>query len=458
MFFLQPGQSFLRFMLLGLVLVSIPVFSAVKLTSARNQTMLSASVWLQQEAKIAEAKLKQNISPQGTAPGVVIASPQTQNPNYYRHWIRDAALVMDVVLQLWAQNPTGARGAFWNQRLEDYLAFSLKNQAAGSLGEPLFEVDGRIYPEPWGRPQNDGPALRAIVFIEWAEHLIKMGKADYVKTHLYSPTLPAKSVIKADLEYVAAHWMHGSIDLWEEVRAKHFYTEMVQRKALIMGAALARKLADPGAAAWYETQARNLEKLIARHAQNQSGWIQASLDWEGGLNSKTSNLDIAVILGVLHGSIPGHNFFSVSSPMVQKTFVQLTDVFAKLYPVNQRNLPMAAALGRYPEDVYAGTDFNGGNPWVLTTLAGAEYCYRLAGEMAKKNKVQAAKWIEAGDQFVQRVQYHANPDGSLSEQIQRHTGYMWSARDLTWNYAAILTTLWARNQNSKGLNLVKKSL
>ena len=45
-----------------------------------------------------------------------------------------------------------------------------------------------------------------------------------------------------------------------------------------------------------------------------------------------------------------------------------------------------------------------------------------------------------------RVQLHANPDGSLSEQIDRHSGYMSSARDLTWNYAALLTAAWARAQ------------
>jgi glucoamylase len=445
-------KSFLVLSILLAFLAPTSTFAAVGLVSVRNKAIQPAASWLQQEAKLAEFKLKQNVSPPGAVKGAVIASPQTQNPNYYHHWTRDAALTMDVVLQLWMQNPTGSRGAYWQQKLEDYLSFSQMNQKMGSLGEPMFEVDGRVYAEPWGRPQNDGPALRAIVFIQWAERLIQMGKIDYVKAHLYSPTLPAQSVIKADLEYVASHWMQASIDLWEEVRAKHFYTEMVQRRALLMGAALARKLADPAAASWYEAQARGLERQIARHGQNQNGWILASLDWEGGLNSKTSNLDVAVILGVLHGRIPGQNFFSVSSPMVQKTFLKLTEVFAELYPVNHRGLPMAAALGRYPEDVYAGTDFNGGNPWVLATLAGAEYCYFMAGETARANRAQAKRWIEAGDQFVQRVQYHANPDGSLSEQIQRQSGYMWSARDLTWNYSAILTTYWARNQNIKYLN------
>src|SRR5688500_16671266 len=29
------------------------------------------------------------------------------------------------------------------------------------LGEPKFQADGSAFNDPWGRPQNDGPAIRA---------------------------------------------------------------------------------------------------------------------------------------------------------------------------------------------------------------------------------------------------------------------------------------------------------
>jgi GH15 family glucan-1,4-alpha-glucosidase len=80
----------------------------------------------------------------------------------------------------------------------------------------------------------------------------------------------------------------------------------------------------------------------------------------------------------------------------------------------------------------------GGNPWVISTLAAAEYFYRLA-------KLSKSKTLfERGDQFLARVRYHANPDGSLSEQIDRNTGFMRSARDLSWNYGAFLTAYFRR--------------
>ena len=54
-----------------------------------------------------------------------------------------------------------------------------------------------------------------------------------------------------------------------------------------------------------------------------------------------------------------------------------------------------------------------------------------------------------------RVQLHTNPDGSMSEQIDRFSGYMSSARDLTWNYAALFTATWARDSAIQKLNKYK---
>jgi GH15 family glucan-1,4-alpha-glucosidase len=37
----------------------------------------------------------------------------------------------------------------------------------------------------------------------------------------------------------------------------------------------------------------------------------------------------------------------------------------------------------------------------------------------------------AGDRQLARIKYHSYPDGGLSEQMNRSTGFMQSARDLT---------------------------
>jgi len=385
---------------------------------------------------------------------VVIASPQRTNPDYYRHWIRDAALTMEVVLELSKKATNSKERQTWEKMLKDFTYFSRQNQLTHSLeglGEPIFEVDGKVFQGPWGRPQTDGPALRATVLAQWAEILLDRGQEDFVRTWLYSPHLPAQTVVKADLEYVSHNWKKSSFDLWEEVRGDHFYTRMVQRKSMLVGARLAERMNDPAAAQWYRSQAEALENKISLHWNNNQQLIQVTRHRVEGVDYKKSELDIAVILGVLHGS--EGSFFSVSDPRVGATFEKLLEKFSRLYHINQKYSDLGTALGRYPEDKYAGTDFNGGNPWVLATMAAAEYSYKR-GLQTYGSKAQ--RWLKLGDQFVQRTQFHSFPDGSLSEQFNRDTGFMTSAADLTWSYSSVLTAAWARNALILKLNSKNK--
>ena len=52
---------------------------------------------------------------------------------------------------------------------------------------------------------------------------------------LYDSKYPTQSIIKKDLEYVSTNFYLEGFDLWEEIRGFHFYTLMVQRKALREG-------------------------------------------------------------------------------------------------------------------------------------------------------------------------------------------------------------------------------
>jgi glucoamylase len=117
---------------------------------------------------------------------------------------------------------------------------------------------------------------------------------------------------------------------------------------------------------------------------------------------------------------------------------RLINVFKELYPINQRPGVPGVAIGRYPED-----KFYGGNPWVLATLAVAEWYYRRAYESPTEN---IQPWLDLANQFIERVRYHKNADGSTHEQIHRVTGYGTSAAKLTWNCAAFLTTNTARQR------------
>ena len=338
--------------------------------------------WIQKESHIAREKLLQNISPSDAVRGVVIASPSKENPNYYYHWVRDAALVMDVVTTLYekASNPT-ERLKYFNL-LMDYVSFSRSNQETKTLtglGEPKFNVDGSAFNDPWGRPQDDGPALRAIALIHFANLLLTQGQiVDFVKRKLYDGQFPTSSIIKADLEYVSHNWQNTSFDVWEEVKGHHFYTRMVQRKALLQGANLADRLGDRSAAEWYRTQAYLLQNQIKNHWNPQKEILVATLDRDGGLDYKTSGLDVTSILAILHGKTED-GFLPATDGRVLATAFSLQESFRKIYPINQRENVPGVAIGRYPEDRYDGTPpLNGGHPWVLTTLAFAELYFRVA--------------------------------------------------------------------------------
>jgi glucoamylase len=490
--FLRPSSTMAKvtlFKLLCFVLLAPFLVSSAKADGLET--------WLASEKNTATSKLLANV----LSNGAVIASPSQNNPNYYYHWVRDGALTMDVVLSLYL-NSTDAqiKQQHWN-RLMAYLTFSLGNQDTPNrsttmgrgLGEPKFNTDGSAFQGDWGRPQDDGPALRAVVFIRLANNLLDGGQADQValvKTKLYQNTLPSSSVIKRDLEYVSHNWQNTCFDPWEEVSGNHFYTRMVQRRALREGAALANRLNDPGAANWYNQQAAAIEAALNNHWDATKGYLVATLNRDGGLDYKTSNLDTAVVLAVLHSHIPGDSFFAPTDEMVLATAQTLSSTFANpaLFPINNvlknpEGAVMGPGIGRYPEDRYSGQANNfDSNPWVLCTTALAELYFRAANEWVKKGQIVITARNQAflasinpqkfgnlsvgttfstgiasfndivsevrlaGDGFLRRVRYHSFPDGSLSEQMNRYTGFMQSANDLTWNYASILTTLQHRSQ------------
>ncbi len=399
--------------------------------------------WLTKEIPLSQFKIDEAMSYPDMTPGAIIASPSKSNPDYYYHWVRDAGLIVDVLVDLYIKSADLAEKKHLERRINDYISFSRQNQNSKALsgyGEPKFYVNGTPYGlkwDDWGRPQNDGPALRALALIKWAN----TQDAAYVQKELYNPQWPANSLIKSDLEYVAAHWRDASFDLWEEVLGDHFFTRFVQRAALVQGAQLAQRLGDVGASDWYLKQAQQIEITLQEFLKKSNLFIPATINIKGSDKLKKSNLDIAIILAVLRS--PRDSFLALNDPQVIGTLDKLIIEFKKIYDVNKSSAP-GVAIGRYPEDVYDGEKSEGGNPWVLTTLAAAELYYELAD--VETDPVKMKSWITRGDDFFKRVQFHANEDGSLSEQIQRSTGHMVSAHNLTWNYAAILTASWARER------------
>jgi glucoamylase len=418
--------------------------------------------------------------------GAVVASPDESTPgqNYYFHWIRDGALTMDVVVTLYANAPNDERRAEYSKLLRSYLAFSRKNQTEPQpsgftgLGEPKFLVSGAVFPNTWGRPQNDGPALHSITLCHWAQLLLDENDNDPVVQNEVKP------VLLDDLAYVRQHWPDKCTDLWEEVRGKHFYTQMVQRRALLDGAKLLDRVGESSFANDCRGQLPPLETSLAQYFDANKNYILATLDAAGDGHGKTSQLDVAVVLATLRGETADQPFFSPSDDRVLATVAAVRQAFVAKFPINQRTTdddgrPMEPAIGRYPEDKYNGANDTEGNPWFLTTSAYAEHAYRTRKlyvdtgsiDVTDRNLSFLTHALNAGgsstvlttgetihasdprfsainggltvvgDGYLRRVRSSAAADGSLSEQFKGTTGSMTGAVDLTWSYAALLTAI-----------------
>ena len=164
-------------------------------------------------------KIFENIEKTDIFSGCIIASISKERPNYYYHWTRDAALVMRSIVSYYHLN----NDIRCFKQIVDYLnvesQFQKLNTISG-LGEPKFNVNMTTFNEKWGRPQNDGAALRGLVMLEIYDIL-----QNY-------PFLLAQllEIVQQDLKFVLQNINNPSFDLWEEIYGYHLYTRGVQYK------------------------------------------------------------------------------------------------------------------------------------------------------------------------------------------------------------------------------------
>ena len=300
----------------------------------------------------------------------------------------------------------------------------------------------------------------------------------YATEKLYNSDLSKGKGIKTDLEYVAHHWQETGFDLWEQVRMRglHFFTLMVQRKSMILGAALAERLGDTGAASFYRAQVPPMEALI------RSFWdgrvIKTTIKceaWCDNLNAKLNNVDSAQHLGALYGGTEG--FFSATSDEVLSTVETLQETMQQSYQINDADSKLYSgwSVGRYYPDRYTGTGADPnfkGNPWFLTTASMAEIYFRSAALVKRAGKLTVSDVTRAfykrvgvdssssvddavnklkayGDGILHRLRFHIGCDGGvfhIGEQFDTTYGTQKGANDLTWSYGTIVSAMGARDE------------
>jgi len=465
-------------------------------------TASALDAWVAAEARIATARMLHAISATELVmerpgfgqrvipcPGSVLACPvpahYDPDPDYFFHWFRDSAIVIDALrVALLA----GYTERFAVARFREFLQFTrslhsldgrefLERSNFRTHVQPRFlqylrpdaeiaelsgdavladvrvNADGTPDFIRWSRPQTDGPALRCLALLRWWRQFPDLHQDLALTTAL-------TDVINTDLAFALARVREPCGDIWEEQNGYHYYTQLLQAQALESGAD------------WLESNGEHASARAARIAAEQTlglldgfwsgdGHFYRSRSAEGSVGSG-KDPDIAVILAVLHAGRDGGRH-SLLDPKVQATLTALEELFEAEYAINRQRPPgRGPALGRYADDRYQG-----GGAWFLSTLAAAEFYFRLAQSLRSSAVMpvaaanarfrerlgatedsDATDWarlaIERGDAVMRTVQAFTPASGDLSEQFDRSTGAQTSAKHLSWSYAAFITAAASR--------------
>lgn len=435
---------------------------------------LAFESWLERQLSHAASQMLSSISPvsivkprpgfgQTVQPiaGAIVASPvlaaYDPGPDYFFHWFRDSALVVDALRLLYVARLVGDEAL---QHLRDFTRFSLDlnrldGRAAVALpdrrtrvapdflqflredrdlasargdavaAEARVNPDGTLDVSRWARPQHDGPPLRALALLRWVA-------GGYLDAPLRAEIA---ALIRCDLDFTLRHWREPSYDIWEEELGHHYYTLRVSAAALAEGAAWLQGSGDTTQAQRCGEASRAVLRLLDGYWVDDPGCYRSRVLADGRPSAK--KLDIAVILSAIHSfDAEAAATHGVADPRMQATLARLEALFDAVYPINHgRMAGRGPAMGRYAGDVY----YSGG-AYYFSTLGAAEFCFRAAA----LGDDDARRWFERGDAYLATVRAHTPASGELSEQFDQRSGAQNSAKHLAWSYAAFISCVSAR--------------
>jgi glucoamylase len=211
------------------------------------------------------------------------------------------------------------------------------------LGEPKYNVDGTRFNGAWGRPQRDGPALRAVALMSYCNWLIGNGQSKTAKTIVWP-------IISNDLSYVGQYWNQTGFDLWEETSGSSFFTIQNQHRSLVEGAALAQSL---------DVTCTGCDQAPEILCFMQSFWngeyVLANINVNNGRSGKDANTILGPIAVFDINAYCDSLTFQPCNSKSLANFKVLVDAFRSIYTINA-GIPKnsGVAVGRYPEDTYQG--------------------------------------------------------------------------------------------------------
>jgi glucoamylase len=401
--------------------------------------------------------------------GSIVASPVRASwdpdPDYFFHWFRDSAIVIDAVRLLYEAGHLGPEAL---THFADFVRFSLAlktldgrtvveaphwrsnvlpNFVQYLRGDDLATVSGdavyadtRVNPDGsldisrWTRPQHDGAPLRALAVLRWLQ-TFRNRPSVASGTASAAVLADAERLLRTDLTLTALHCREPSLDIWEEELGHHYFTLRVAAAALHEGAEWLQAANETTEAAALRAESRALRETLDGYWLPDAGYYRSRTLPPGATSTKL--LDISVILAAVHAGGRDETH-SARDPRVQATLGKLEQLFDRLYPINRdRPRERAPALGRYEGDVY----FSGG-AYYFSTLGAAELCFLAAAAHAPGDARK--QWTTHGDEFLATVRAFTPASGDLAEQFDQRTGEQTSAKHLAWSYAAFISCVTAR--------------
>ena len=355
-----------------------------------------------------------------TNPGIIIASP-SEVPPYKYHWIRDSALVMRTIMDMYSIT----KDPIYIQYIINYIENESKLQeldTISGLGEPKYNINCTAFNGEWGRPQNDGPALRGIMLFKIIE--LFNYKYDTIINNLIVP------ILVKDIKYIQENYNKESYDIWEEIKGWHFYTRMVQLKFLKDSLRYKRLFNKLINFQLIEECCQKLGESLKDHICDNH--IISSFNSSGSISKYH---DAANILAYCHIDYDKDILKIVPLEYINDTCLKLLYSFRKKYSDDELNL-----IGRYPNDKYYD-----GQIWIICSLAlGQIYIelYKNRNIMKYDSPMHRSKsnpnnnYIEVANEILERI-LTLDPNLILPEQFNPTTNEMISANKLTWNYSEL---------------------
>jgi len=352
--------------------------------------------------------------------GIIIASP-SEDPPYKYHWVRDSALVMRTFIDMYKKT----KDPLYFQYIINYIENENKIQCLDTisgLGEPKYNINCSPFNGEWGRPQNDGPALRGIMLYKIIE--LFQYKYDVIIKNMIIP------IIIKDLQYIMKNFKEVSFDLWEENKGWHFYTRMVQLKFL------------KDSIKHYKhfdgfIDINDIKECFTKLSGNIKdhicdNHIISSFDDSGNI---TKYHDAANILAYCHIDYDEEILKIIPLEYINETCDKLIESFRTKYNNDELNL-----IGRYPDDKY----YNG-HVWVLCSLALGQIYIELykrknivkySSPMHRSKSNPNNNYIEISNGILERI-LTLDPNLILPEQFNPIDSNYYSAKKLTWNYSEL---------------------